>query len=392
MKIKKEQQLREKGITLIALVITIIILLILAGITIRLITGDNGIIAQATRAKEETEKAQANEESVLENYEQYIEGSTNGGTLTTVSGKETTNTKVQDSLGNIVTIPAGFRVVNPGDNVEDGIIIEDVSYEETKGSQFVWIPVGKNIKKADGTTFDIILGRYVFTEDGTISEELSKTEPTDQLKENANYTSYYTEELKDNVTQNIHAKDIQNFMAKVNNTGGYYIGRYEARTNIQRKSGTDDMELTQITEKSEGYIYNWVTQSQAANLSRKMYSNSNFESDLINSYTWDTTIDFLQKCDNRIEKSKPYSKQNSLNIELGLKGTNNEDTKDVICNVYDMASNSLEWSTESTNRSDPCVYRGGVYNNRNTIYASSRYTAAMTYCYNDITFRPILYL
>ena len=61
MKIKKEQQLREKGITLIALVITIIILLILAGITIGLVTGDNGILAQATRAKEETTQAQEEE-------------------------------------------------------------------------------------------------------------------------------------------------------------------------------------------------------------------------------------------------------------------------------------------------------------------------------------------
>ena len=46
---------RNKGITLLALVITIIILLILAGITISAITGDNGIIGNASRAKEQTE-------------------------------------------------------------------------------------------------------------------------------------------------------------------------------------------------------------------------------------------------------------------------------------------------------------------------------------------------
>ena len=44
----------EKGITLIALVITIIVLLILAGVTIALLTGDNGILKNANTSKEET--------------------------------------------------------------------------------------------------------------------------------------------------------------------------------------------------------------------------------------------------------------------------------------------------------------------------------------------------
>ena len=56
--------------------------------------------------------------------EEYIEGSTNRGTLTTVTRKETTNTKVYDSLGNIVWVPPGFKVVNPGDNLKDGMVIE----------------------------------------------------------------------------------------------------------------------------------------------------------------------------------------------------------------------------------------------------------------------------
>ena len=47
----------EKGITLIALVITIIILLILAGVSIAMLTGNNGILTQAKNAKEATEKA-----------------------------------------------------------------------------------------------------------------------------------------------------------------------------------------------------------------------------------------------------------------------------------------------------------------------------------------------
>ena len=361
----------EKGITLIALVITIVVLLILAGISIAMVTGDNGILTQAARATEETENAQVEENDVLYNYEQYIEGSTNGGTLTKVTGNETTNTTVYDSLGNKIVVPAGFKVVNPGDNVEDGLVIEDVSHVATSGSQFVWIPVG-TIHRKDKEDVTIELGRYVFNTDGTINEQLSKTEPTDPLETSSNTSIYYTEGLKDSTTINTHAKDIEAFISKVNNeTHGYYIGRYEARTATQRTASTEDNGLTQITVKPNDYVYNWVTQPQAAKLSQGMYKDNNFTSDLINSYAWDTAIDFLQKCDNREEESlKPYSQQNSLNSgegddsKVATKGTNNLGIKDVICNVYDMASNCSEWTTETSSGNNgiySCVRRGGSY-------------------------------
>ena len=53
--------MKNKGITLIALVITIIVLLILAGVTIATLTGDNGILTKAVTAKENTEKASTKE-------------------------------------------------------------------------------------------------------------------------------------------------------------------------------------------------------------------------------------------------------------------------------------------------------------------------------------------
>ncbi len=57
MKTNKKQRKNNNGITLIALVITIIVLLILAGVSIAMLTGENGILTQAQTAKEETEKA-----------------------------------------------------------------------------------------------------------------------------------------------------------------------------------------------------------------------------------------------------------------------------------------------------------------------------------------------
>ena len=85
----------------------------------------------------------------------------------------------------------------------------------------------------------------------------------------------------------------------------------------------------------------------------------------MNSYAWDTAIVFLQKFDNRANKAslKPYSRQNSLNTSLASQGTNSlEDIskQDVICNVWDMASNCFEWTTETYSYSDyPCANRGG---------------------------------
>ena len=436
----------QKGITLIALVITIIVLLILAGVSIAMLTGQNGILTQAQNAKTTTENKSAEEKvklavmgtraddgtltvgklrTELANYGGTVEGDTfpvtatvdgksftvdaNGnvasagsstvpnppaptgnGTLGTVTGSETKNTTVKDSLGNQVVVPAGFKVVNKDANVTDGIVVEDVTHEATKGSQFVWIPVGevvKEIKDGVKSTETITLGRYVFNEDGTIDTALSKTEPGDQIQPSG-YSNYFTEGLKDSSTTNTHAKDIEDFKNKVTNTTqGYYIGRYESR-----KNGT------QVTVKASDTVYNNITQPDAATVSRGMYSSdSNFESDLMNSYAWDTAIVFLQKFDNRENKDnlKPYSRQYSLNKSLASQGTNNlsEGSKqDVICNVYDMASNCWEWTTETTSSSNaPCTYRGGSHYH-SYYYTSLRGGDVTSASYGSMSFRSLLYM
>ena len=438
----------QKGITLIALVITIIVLLILAGVSIAMLTGQKGILTQANNAKNATELASTKEKvelavigaisqtrdgtltvgklrTELANYGGTVEGDTfpvtatvdgksftvdaNGnvtvsgssteqnppaptgnGTLGTVTGSETKNTTVKDSLGNQVVVPAGFKVVNKDANVTDGIVVEDVSHSATAGSQFVWIPVGDVIKDSAGNKETITLGRYVFNADesGSVNTELSKTEPGDQLKTSSSASNYFIEGLKDSTTSNTHAKDIEDFKNKVTNTThGYYIGRYEAR-----KNGT------QVTVKASDTVYNNITQPDAATVSRGMYSSdSNFESDLMNSYAWDTAIVFLQKFDNRANKAslKPYSRQNSLNDSLASQGTNNlsdASKQDVVCNVYDMASNCWEWTTETySDPKGPCTRRGGSY------FSSKNCTRLRNYndtdfIYDDVSFRPLLYI
>lgn len=89
----------EKGITLIALVITIIVLLILAGVTIAMLTGNNGILTKATTAVSDTEKATAEEAIKMEVYNNIA---TNDGTFNLATFTEiTTNSDYNYSVGEL---------------------------------------------------------------------------------------------------------------------------------------------------------------------------------------------------------------------------------------------------------------------------------------------------
>ena len=398
---KKKILGKEKGITLIALVITIIVLLILAGVSIAMLTGDNGILTQAQRAANETENAAQNEAAILDEYNEYLNnvtggGSTGGGdtgegTLGTVTGDETSNTTVEDSLGNKVVIPPGFIVQNPTDNVEDGIVIvDDDESRPTYGSEFVWIPVGTGIKKEDGSTFDIKLSRYTFDNSGIATDQGNNAIVSGSF----NYQELNTGNGNTTAKENIESEET-GFRKSAIENGGYYIGRYEARdgvTTSARTSSTSD--TNQLVCTASNFVYNNVTQPQAASLSQGMYAeNSNFTSDLMNSYAWDTAIDFLQKCDNRTDKTTPYSRQNSLNTSLATQGTNNLETKDQICNIFDMASNCYEWTTETNSYAlYPFIPRGGSYS-VNGGYTASRFGIRPTNGGGDSNaFRPLLYL
>ena len=378
---------KNKGITLIALVITIIILLILAGISISALT-NQGLFKNAKAAQNATEKAEAEQGQRLNEYEDEINKYLNNanedekiGLITDNINNElskTDNTKLKDEKGNRIVVPAGFKIVEGATTVDKGIVIEDVTETATKGSQFVWIPVG-TITKADGTTATITLGRYDF--DATTGKESAYSGR--YIEEDANDTSTLKK------YGNTIAKNITKFKNSVATNGGYYIGRYEARTATARNAAGNA--LTQITEKGTENVYNYVTQLQAAQLSQNMYNSDKFTSDLMNSYAWDTATVFIQNCGTNAK----YSRQNSLNTSLAQTGTNSlTDTSkvDVQCNIYDMARNIFEWTTEtSDNSSSRCVSRGGRYSSSDlyTCFRTSYYTSVSLV---SIGFRPLLYL
>ena len=339
---------KNKGITLVALVITIIILLILAGISISALT-NTGIFQKAKDAKQKSANAELDQNTKLDSYEEEISNYLPQDVKQAIKkGKPLStdkNTEIVDEKGNKIVIPAGFKVTGDATTVDKGIVIEDATVDKdgkptaTAGSQFVWVPVGK-ITKEDGTKTEIKLNRYTFASDGTPTE-----------KNNEVINSYFSEtESKGNTV----AKNIVNFTNSVKANGGYYIGRYEARTTTARNDSSNA--LTQITEKGTDQVYNYVTQKQAAEQAQGMYTSNNFTSDLMNSYAWDTAITFIQKCTDKTN----YANQNRLNTSFSSTGTTNDNP----CNIFDMASNVSEWTTETySDSSYPCVNRGGSYDN-----------------------------
>ena len=378
---------KDKGITLIALVITIIILLILAGISISALT-NQGLFKNAKIAQNATEKAEAEQGQRLNEYEDEINKYLNNSNEDKKEVKlvadninkvlsTTDNTELKDAKENKIVVPAGFKIVEGATTVDKGIVIEDVTETATKGSQFVWIPVG-TITKADGTSVEINLNRYTFDSNGI------------QKAQDSNVISSLYQESETSSKGNATAKSITNFKNSVVQNGGYYIGRYEARTATFRSASGNA--LTQITEKGTENVYNYVTQLQAAQLSQNMYNNDNFTSDLMNSYAWDTATVFIQNCGTNAK----YSRQNSLNTSLAQIGTNSlTDTSkiDVQCNIYDMASNICEWTTETSNfSSGPCALRGGVYDGGSNFYTSYRFRTETSYSRVVVGFRPLLYL
>ena len=384
----------NKGITLVALVITIVILLMLAGISISALT-NTGLFGKAKEAKQKSENATLEQNKLLDNYEKEVDQYLPAFTGTTVKEaikhgrvlNATDNTELHDEKGNKIVVPAGFKVTGDATTVDKGIVIEDATTGATSGSQFVWIPVTKGdddndkITKADGTQLVNKLGRYIFD----FSTGAESAYSGNFVEEDTNNPST----LK-NIDGKSIAKNITSFKNSVKTNGGYYIGRYESRTTTMRTSSRDT--LTQITEKGTDQVYNYVTQQQAAQQAQNMYNSSKFTSDLMNSYAWDTATLFLQNCGTNPKYSLQNRGQNKSLIYMGTNALTETNKIDKQCNVYDMGCNVLEWTTETSDSSGkPCIYRGGYY------YDDSGWTGVRGYrdtllSVADVGFRPILYL
>ena len=281
---------QENGITLIALVITIIVLLILAGVTIAMLTGDNGIISKAMQAKIRTEEAKETEETGLNEIENYINGKSAEAGVVVQDLKsiksdgtegEVIGEKVSDGAGGVVPIPSGFYYV--GGTAKSGTVISDNLADKDKykgqevvgtnlsGNQFVFIPLnGIDLKYEQDHKYD---GKYEYA---------------------------YTTELSGYTSQSDWSDD-SGESTSVKNYGGFFIGRYEAGYPDEIKEGTIVNFKNSATEKvpvskAGGEECNLVDQEIAKAASESMYNtaDSKVKSKLVDSYAWDTTCKWLK--------------------------------------------------------------------------------------------------
>ena len=446
---------KQTGITLIALVVTIVVLLILAGVSINALFGNSGIIEKAKDAQNRMNNAQESDLNALNDLDKWINNQVNG----TTGGDDTPTEKplitdssltsndrtssesktiiAEDKNGNQVVVPGGFKISgDSGESVEQGIVIED-----KEGNQFVWVPVsningdGSNkIVKDDGSEVEITLGRYTFKreknsttnlyEDGTptIIQKGSEYDQTTLAQATAGTldtkyragSDYY--ELNGSRTgkessgtdgTNTTAKNLKEFIEKTEANKGYYIARYEASygsgynaegtdtatkfVNAKPLSKVSTAKSTISMKYTAGTLWNYITQPRAALVSQNMYKNDSYvESDLINSYAWDTAIVYIQEMGNA-----NYANANN-NTTGNTSLMNTGSTGDEKCKIFDMAGNLYEWTTEystftNSSTASPCTVRGGSYSNSD-YYTSYRGRSNATFSYSSLSFRPLLYV
>ena len=413
----------NKGITLIALVITIIVLLILAGVTIAALSGDNGILKRATEAKEQTNQKNDEETEKIGGYEstidQYVDG--NGGGSGGGTGTNFTNVNTSDS-NPAGAVPANSTVVEA--DASKGIVIKDKNNNE-----WVWIEVPKTTVFS-GLTIDTTntLTEQNYTD---IKNKLIAYATT-YRKGDATQSYSWTDEWYNGcgMTSDEYTAAYQKMLKSVYTYGGFWIGRYEAgiegTTTETTNARTDSSARISIEtspkaiSQKDAIPYNWVYCSEAQALAKEMTPNSNYTSSLMFGIQWDLVCKYLEvkgrlsvadiKEDStswgnysNVERTISSDKAKQGSSWTSITGTKpasrvlltagaSDDTKKM--NIYDFAGNEWEWTLEKTSNSyGPCAIRGGDY-----VFtgsgdpASDRFDNSTTGSSSNVGFRPTLYV
>ena len=390
---------RNKGITLIALVITIIVLLILSGVAIAMLSGENGILRKVAEAKTKTEQSQTNETDELANYEDVINESTgNLGKVKDNKNKviEGRKVKLQDDNGETIVVPVGFKIKEDSPTeVKKGIVVV-----APDNSEFVWIPV-KDISKMYGTNAEgKKLGKlYNFTSGGYTALNWTETNGVMSFtNEKGNREPYYLSDPTngDAVTGNdtkgigllksivgLNGTDeeiltkwktqLQNefdeMVKYVEKNKGFYVGRYETSLNTETKNAQSISGATSATaEASSANTWYGLYQKE------KEYSEKNklknvVESSMIWGSQYDQMMMWMQGNGIDVTSTTPKNLE-GVTTSKNKKRTTGTVSTDKLSNIYDLLGNSLEWTLEAnytatrTNRGGNC-YNSFSPSNRN---------------------------
>ena len=418
---KNNKSNKNEGITLIALVVTIIVLLILAGISIQMLTGDNGILNRAAEAKENTEQSQLEEQRRLAS----MEAATNlTETVYNYGEKE-------------IKIPSGYAPTGiEGENkVEDGLVITD-----SKGNEFVWVEdpnvyqtAGMDVNFTDDSDYLKIAKDLAVYSNSILSD--NPTSLADHLPLAGEGVQDYTNEYKD-------------VLKSIYQNGGFWVGRYETgiqgtenattSARVGTNTGTEyPTEGNVAVIKENVQSYTWVRWGQAQTLAQGFMPTTNNinHANLLMGVQWDLVLKFIGKeksVDSNssdwgnyrdsvfsLKKGSHYAKYSSSTLSTTWKAYNEDEagfveasekkglesgngilyttganiTQNSIKNICDIAGNVWEWTIENTpTTSNPCSSRGGGYSFTGLEYpASGRRRGILSYSNSFVGFRVSLY-
>ena len=433
----------KKGITLVALVVTIVVLLILAGVSINLVLGNNGIIAKAKEAETKSAEASQNDLIGMNKLTQQLEGvlNENGGGNTGESG---TDIKVpaEATAETAPYFPDNTFTKKEG-TIDTGLVIQDA-----KGNEYVWVVVPRTTAVYATTG----LGKTTFTDADYINIETDLKNYTSIYRNGTNCSdTWYADDKNEGWLSETEYKALKNKMLKsVYENGGFYVGRSEAgiKENRTGEPGTNSDGKYTIEgmpaplSKADAYPYTWVTRTQAQNLAQNVNSGTKASS-LMFGIQWDLVLAFMSKDKAKITSTEILTKDSTtignymnsafqlsqtgkyaicLNyvanskwntsttvtanfvdasrkkIVQSLEGngilvTTGTSEQNKVMNMYDIAGNVVEWTLENSSPTyAPCVYRGGGYDNIGSSRSSSSYYDRYTDHTNDgIGFRVSLF-
>ena len=397
-------QNRNEGITLVALIITIVVMLILVAASVNVIIKSN-LIGTAEKTVNKYNKV-AEEEgnsgvieidgkkyNSIEDYMKEKEGEKEEKLPDIKAGERAT----ANSNYKGATIPKGFTVsgISTEQDVDNGLVIYDIPEGttpdwtnpdgvKTKYNQFVWIPV--EVKSTDTENSIASFYRTAWTANASTGGE--RTTGLD-----ASYTE--PDSTNDTADKTGIAGQITELTKSIYKYGGFYIGRYEAGSKTPRTSSSG---VTEIGIKQDMYPYNYVKWGDsmssigttgAVYLSNSLYNTKEYgaTSMLCTGACWDSMLDFIKDSEHSVTDSTKwgnYSNSETFEITRGAYAVYNNNTlgsfnnvgskyskmKDTSIllttgaterncskNIYDVAGNCFEWTTES-NSSSIRVFRG----------------------------------
>ena len=389
------------------MVVTIVVLLILAGVTISLLLDENGIIKKSKEGRREYETSKTNEQEQMDNAEDWIDEAVTGKKSNVVkSFKEakTENSTIdgkKEGNANNPTIPAGYIPINTEtsnwgngkdapsqDSVDHGLVIKD-----DKDNEWVWIPVPDVTVMCDtsntteytlcGTTGETAVKTKLYSKSEIISG-ITRTTPgtTDpstrepDLLVDDNGASYDAKEecyktilgetgTKEQLAQ-LFVDEYKEMIESISKYEGFYIGRYELTGTV-----VDPTEKTGKTLTNTGWynLYNACRNS-------KLQASDKVKTQMIWGCQWDVTMNWLissgaKTRDEVNGDSSSWGNYYSVSVKADdgiteIKESNEdkllntgETTFTMANNIYDLAGNCYERTQEAYSPYNR-VYRGGA--------------------------------